>query len=728
MISRFKHTFLALIALVWLLVAGSYPVAAQERVHTVFFEGTDHELNVYRIYGQQPGKTILLIGGIQGDEPGGFLSVALYADISLAKGNLIVVPRANFHSIVLRRRQINEDMNRKFGASKKKGYETEVVAILKKLIAESDCLLNMHDGSGFFAETWVNPNRNPKKYGQSIIADADTYTSRQSNVKIELGEMAREVCRRMNIHIEDPDHFFRFNNHRTAEKNSQHKEQRGSATYYALTRYDIPAFGIETSKSLSLELKVLHHNLAVNAFMELLDVVPQTPRMNLEKPLLDYLVLSVNDTLPVVLKNQQTLRINQGDKVTISHIEANYERGLSADLVGLGTINDLRKPIAIRAPTRIVVRKDYYPCGSVYIDIGPPAPTATVAAAAPPAQAAQQSGPLFFKLKRNGITEYYNNYGRFKIIRGDIFEIVDVVTTLADPSDLVVNLKGFVGQRSQNTGEDRGYRINSGKDLWKRYSLKKKGRKYQVIVTLEDEEVGKLFIDLAEPEFKHAIFGFADGSLRCFIPGSTMDVSPDAPPQLVALATNINQNSGVRAYLSGPGVKPRRIKIKTPLFKDQALPRATPADNTYRLDVRRGKVSLGFININPSTELPQQQGRDVKRNPKDFSIIDKALTVDGTLTTQGRLVIKGTVKGALEGDTVVIAKEGSVYADTKVASMTIGGTFEGEIHASKELIILSTGNCSGHVECKDFVVEAGGVLNAQVTCIKSGDTKPNRFL
>ena len=116
------------------------------------------------------------------------------------------------------------------------------------------------------------------------------------------------------------------------------------------------------------------------------------------------------------------------------------------------------------------------------------------------------------------------------------------------------------------------------------------------------------------------------------------------------------------------------------------------------------------------------------RKLKDFSIIDKALTVDGTLTTQGQLVVKGTVKGTLEGDTVVIAKEGSVFADTKVASMTIGGTFEGEIHASKELIILSTGNCSGRVECKDFVVEAGGVLNAQVTCIKGGDAKTNRFM
>jgi len=478
-ISRRKHIILALIPLVCILAAGPYSVMAQERVHTVFFEGTDHELNVYRIYGQQPGKTILLIGGIQGDEPGGFLSVDLYADISLAKGNLIVVPRANFHSIVLQRRQINEDMNRKFGSNKKKGYETEVVAILKKLIAESDLLLNMHDGSGFFAETWISPTRNPKKYGQSIIADADTYISRKSNLKLELGEMAREVCRRMNLHIEDPAHFFRFNNHRTAEKDSQHKEQRGSATYYALTNYDIPAFGIETSKSLPLELKVRHHNLAVNAFMEILDVVPQTPSVNLEQPLLDYLVISVNDTLPVVLKNQQTLRVAQGDKVTISHIEANYERGLSADLVGLGTINDLRKPMVIRAPTRIVVRKDYYPCGSVYIDIGSTAQTATVAAAAPPAQTAPRSGPLFFKLKRNNVIEYFNNYGRFKIIRGDIFEIVDVVTTVADPSDLVVNLKGFVGQRSQNTGEDRGYRINSGKDLWKRYSLKKKGRQYR---------------------------------------------------------------------------------------------------------------------------------------------------------------------------------------------------------------------------------------------------------
>jgi predicted deacylase len=76
----------------------------------VFFKETDHELHVYWIEGRQPGKTLLLIGGIQGNEPGGFLS----ADMELARGNLMVVPRANFYSMVLNRRQVSEDMNRKF--------------------------------------------------------------------------------------------------------------------------------------------------------------------------------------------------------------------------------------------------------------------------------------------------------------------------------------------------------------------------------------------------------------------------------------------------------------------------------------------------------------------------------------------------------------------------------------------------------------------------------------
>jgi len=111
----------------------------------------------------------------------------------------------------------------------------------------------------------------------------------------------------------------------------------------------------------------------------------------------------------------------------------------------------------------------------------------------------------------------------------------------------------------------------------------------------------------------------------------------------------------------------------------------------------------------------------VKNESKDFSIINKELTIDGTVSTNGRLIIKGVVKGTLVGKDVVIAEEGAVYADAEVASITIGGIFEGQVRASKELLILSTGSCKGEIVCKDFSVEAGGILNAHVTCVTAGE-------
>ncbi|MBU1169771.1 MAG: polymer-forming cytoskeletal protein [Proteobacteria bacterium] len=101
---------------------------------------------------------------------------------------------------------------------------------------------------------------------------------------------------------------------------------------------------------------------------------------------------------------------------------------------------------------------------------------------------------------------------------------------------------------------------------------------------------------------------------------------------------------------------------------------------------------------------------------KNLSIIDRDLVVDGNISSKGRLVIKGTVKGEIRGEIVVIAEEGSVYCDAKVTGITIGGTFEGEIEATEELVILSTGSCSGKVVCRDLIVESGGILNAEVSC------------
>jgi cytoskeletal protein CcmA (bactofilin family) len=106
----------------------------------------------------------------------------------------------------------------------------------------------------------------------------------------------------------------------------------------------------------------------------------------------------------------------------------------------------------------------------------------------------------------------------------------------------------------------------------------------------------------------------------------------------------------------------------------------------------------------------------VNTKQTNVSIIDKDLVVDGTLSCKGRLLVNGQIKGELTGETIIIAEAGSVYSNAKVESITIGGIFEGEIHASKELIILKTGKVAGRVICKDLIVESGGILNAEVTC------------
>jgi hypothetical protein len=492
----------AFILAVILILAFPHMGLSQTRSHSIFFEGTDYELHVYRIYGKVPGKTLLLIGGIQGDEPGGFLSADHYADIHLAKGNLIVVPRANFRSIVLKRRKINEDMNRKFDEDRESNYEAKIVTILKKLIKESDCLLNLHDGSGFYSDKWEGPDRNPMRYGQSIISDTDIFISPKTGETLRLGDMATLVAAKVNQKIDNPRHHFHFNNHQTKANSSKHKEQRKSATYYALYSCGIPAFGIETSKSLPLEMKIRHHNLAINAFMEHFDIIPETPGLNLDPPELDYLVVSINDALPVVVQNQQTLYVKQSDTIMISHIEANYERGLTADLVGYGTFSDIRKKFQINGTTRIVVRKDYYPCGSILIAHGESKKNMLAKGISVSGTPDLPPSLKSFQIRINGKVREYGKNSRVKLTRGDLLEIMSVAAHNGDPALWEVNFKGFVGDKTNNTGEDRGYVINTGKDLWKRYSINKKGKTYRVEVTYQNKLLGKLYVDLVDPVAK----------------------------------------------------------------------------------------------------------------------------------------------------------------------------------------------------------------------------------
>lgn len=586
---KLKSTFIIFLILSLVALACLPAICHGRNTVETFFHNTDYELNVYRINGKVPGKTIFIIGGIQGDEPGGFLSADLYADMKLVRGNLIVVPRANSYSIILNRRQVNEDMNRKFSGSSRKNYEAQVVSILKQLISESDCLLNLHDGSGFYSDTWQNEMKNPKRYGQSIIMDCENYSDPDRGSTIALGELARDAISKINGHIDNPDHLFHINNHRTRASDSLHPEQRKSATYYALYECGIPAFGIESSKSLPLETRIYHHNLAINAFMEMFNIIPEVPGIGLSTPQMKYAVVKINNSSPVVVANGETLHIYPNDTVKIIHIEGNYARGFSADIEGYGSVNDVNKPFSLTGSTRVLIRKDHLLCGSFNIVLSekpPPGHFVTV-----------NPRVVFFKIRINGKEGYYPNGSHVDIVKGDLLELVDAETSPGSLAGVICNFKGFVGDSSVNTGEDRGYIINTATDLWERYSLYKKGRVYQIIVSRDGKDIiGRLFFDIKPPLFEYMLLSFNGIDKKWVSNGEQVKLKLSDSIKIVDIKSNVAPG-GLTTVIRGKDASiPIRVGENIAGTNIAALLGENPAGCGIR--VSRGKIPLALISVN----------------------------------------------------------------------------------------------------------------------------------
>ncbi len=104
----------------------------------------------------------------------------------------------------------------------------------------------------------------------------------------------------------------------------------------------------------------------------------------------------------------------------------------------------------------------------------------------------------------------------------------------------------------------------------------------------------------------------------------------------------------------------------------------------------------------------------VEKN-RNFSIVDGAVKIDGTLSANSRLIIKGNLTGIIKAEHLTITKEGYAHANIMSSTIIIGGMFKGEINATKELIILSSGNCSGKILCNNLVIEPGAIVNAEIS-------------
>jgi hypothetical protein len=226
------------------------------------------EFSLYRNHGAEPGNTLLVVGGIQGDEPGGFNAASLLVThYRFSRGAVWVVPNLNFESIVKRSRGVYGDMNRKFPAVPSSDPDFERVEKIKRIITDQqvDFVFNLHDGSGYYREEHIDRLRNPRRWGQSIIIDQESIAPVRFG---ELGEDARQIAASVNEQLLNAEHSYRVKNTRTREGDL---EMAKTLTYYAINNGK-PAVGVEASKSLPTHLRAYYHLQVLEAYMRRFDI------------------------------------------------------------------------------------------------------------------------------------------------------------------------------------------------------------------------------------------------------------------------------------------------------------------------------------------------------------------------------------------------------------------------------------------------------------------------
>jgi len=229
------------------------------------FGASQRDFTLYKRHGSPDSPTLLVFGGIHGNEPGGYFAPALLVQhYRIEKGSLWIAPNLNFESILRFRRGYFGDMNRKFATIKPNDPDKKTVERIKKLILDPkvDLILNLHDGHGFYRNEWKNAIFNPRAWGQACIIDQKSIGNTRFG---NLDELAQRVSMRLNHKLFKNHHIFNVKNTETKMKDEQ---MRLSLTYFAIT-HGKPAMAIETSKNITdVAMKVLYQLRAIEAFMD----------------------------------------------------------------------------------------------------------------------------------------------------------------------------------------------------------------------------------------------------------------------------------------------------------------------------------------------------------------------------------------------------------------------------------------------------------------------------
>ncbi|WP_121089330.1 DL-carboxypeptidase Csd4 [Helicobacter pylori] len=327
---------------IWLLVWGLYSWVFLHAIETI-------EKVPKNVDDRDKAPHLLLLAGIQGDEPGGFNATNLFLmHYSVLKGLVEVVPVLNKPSMLRNHRGLYGDMNRKFAALDKNDPEYPTIQEIKSLIAKPniDAVLHLHDGGGYYRPVYVDAMLNPKRWGNCFIIDQDEVKGAKFP---DLLAFANNTIESINAHLLRPIEKYHLKNTHTAQGDT---EMQKALTFYAINQKK-SAFANEASKELPLASRVFYHLQAIEGLLNQLNIpfkrdfelnpnsvhalindkslwakissLPKMPLFNL-RPKLNHFPLPNNTKIPQIpiesnayivglVKNKQEVFLKYGNKL-----------------------------------------------------------------------------------------------------------------------------------------------------------------------------------------------------------------------------------------------------------------------------------------------------------------------------------------------------------------------------------------------------------------------------
>lgn len=263
------------------------------------------EVQLIKKQNSDSNTTLLVIGGIHGDEPGGYFAASILSThYKILSKNLWIVPDLNKPSMHANKRGIYGDMNRKFSFIKDGDKDKKAVEEIKKIILEKDIslVLNLHDGNGFYRKEHQGNIFNPNAWGQTCVIDQNRLQQEQEFGNLD--SIATTVTSNINKKLIKKHHSLGVRNTNTKFED---EAMQLSLTYFAVTN-NKPAFAIETSKHLpTLSQKVFYQLLAIEEFMKIMDIEYEREfelnERELDSILSQYGILNINNNISLNLHN-----------------------------------------------------------------------------------------------------------------------------------------------------------------------------------------------------------------------------------------------------------------------------------------------------------------------------------------------------------------------------------------------------------------------------------------